>query len=84
VGEQACPGAPQKRLTRSLYDKKIAGVCGGLAEYLDVDSTLIRLIWLVFVIFPIPMGLIAYLLAWIVIPRESPRLTSGTQAVYQV
>src|SRR5439155_25917576 len=34
-----------RRLTRSVIDRKIAGVCGGLAEYLNVDSTVVRLIW---------------------------------------
>jgi hypothetical protein len=40
------PGAPlvQKRLMRSVVDRKIAGVCGGVAEYFDVDSTIVRLL----------------------------------------
>jgi phage shock protein C len=67
-----CPAEP-RRLTRSIYDKKIAGVCAGVAHYLCVDVTLVRLIWLVLVIFPIPMGLIAYIVAWIVMPKEEPR-----------
>jgi phage shock protein PspC (stress-responsive transcriptional regulator) len=65
-------------LTRSRYDRKIAGVCGGLAEYLDVDPTLVRLLWLTLVFVPPSVGLIAYILAWIVIPREAPRLPEGT------
>ncbi len=61
---------PQKRLMRSSIDCKIAGVCGGLAEYLNVDSTVLRLVWVLVFIFTgfIPGGL-AYIIAWIVIPQ---------------
>jgi phage shock protein PspC (stress-responsive transcriptional regulator) len=67
---RAADGPPraQRRLMRSLVDKKIAGVCGGVAEYLEVDSTVVRLIWLVSIFIPLPLGLIAYLIAWIVLP----------------
>lgn len=67
---RAADGAPraQKRLMRSVVDHKIGGVCGGFAEYLEVDSTLIRVIWIVAIFVPVPLGLIAYLIAWIVMP----------------
>jgi len=67
---RAADGPPRakKRLMRSWADKKIGGVCGGCAEYFEVDSTLVRLIWLVAIFVPIPLGLIAYLVAWIVMP----------------
>jgi phage shock protein C len=68
----------QRRLTRSRYDRKIAGVCGGLAEYLDVDPTLVRLLWLTLVFVPPAVGVIAYILAWLVVPREAPRLPEAT------
>jgi phage shock protein C len=55
---------------RSAYDRKIAGVCGGIAEYLCVDSTLIRLIFLVLVFTPPGIGLIAYIVGWIVMPKQ--------------
>ncbi|MBX7065842.1 MAG: PspC domain-containing protein [Parachlamydiales bacterium] len=60
-----------KRLYRSRIDRKIAGVCGGLAEYLNTDPTVIRLIAVVVLIFTgfVPMFL-AYILAWIIIPEE--------------
>ncbi len=45
------PVAPRKKLARSRTDNKIAGVCGGVAEYLDVDSTLIRILWLMTALF---------------------------------
>ena len=59
----------QKRLYRSRTDKVFAGICGGLGEYSKVDSVLIRLIWLLIVIFTgfFP-GVLAYLLAILIIP----------------
>jgi phage shock protein C len=67
----AVPGA-QKRLTRSSTDCKIAGVCGGIAEYLDADSTVVRLVWvLVFVFTGLVPGAIAYAVAWVLMP-EAP------------
>jgi len=58
---------PHKKLTRSRKDEKIAGVCGGFAEYLDIDSTLVRVIWLMLAFFG-GWGLFAYIIAWIVMP----------------
>ena len=59
------------RLTRSETDRKVAGVCGGLAEYFGVDSTPIRVLWLILSILcgAVIGGIIAYLVAWLVIPR---------------
>jgi len=60
-----------QRLLRSATDRKIAGVCGGLAEYLGVDPTLVRLAWVILSIYPgaIICGIIAYAVAWIVVPK---------------
>lgn len=62
-----------KKLTRSRTDSRLAGVCGGLAEYLEVDSTLVRVVWLVLSVVPgaVIGGVIAYLLAWLVMPEGS-------------
>jgi phage shock protein PspC (stress-responsive transcriptional regulator) len=59
------------RLMRSTTDKKIAGVCGGLGEYFGVDSTAIRLLWLVLSVLPGALigGIVAYLAAWIIMPK---------------
>jgi phage shock protein PspC (stress-responsive transcriptional regulator) len=59
-----------KRLYRSVRDRRIAGVCGGVAAYLGVDSFLIRILWVLacFVGF---IGVVAYFAAWIIVP-ESP------------
>jgi phage shock protein C len=64
--------AGRHRLVRSSSDQKIAGVCGGLAEYFDVDPTPIRLLWVILSILcgAVVGGVVAYLVAWIVIPRS--------------
>ncbi len=58
---------------RQLYlsdtDKKIAGVCGGLAEYFKIDATLVRLAWILLA-FTAGGSIIAYLIAWFIIPRR--------------
>ena len=59
----------EKKLYRSKTNKKICGVCGGLAEYLDVDPTIIRLIW-VFALFFAGCGLLAYIIAALLIPQQ--------------
>ena len=56
-----------KRLMRSSTDKKIAGVCAGLADYLDMDPVILRVIWLL-CIFCAGGGIVAYLILWIVLP----------------
>lgn len=57
----------EKKLYRSQTDRKIAGVCGGIAEYFDIDSTLVRLGWILF-LFAGGSGILAYIIAWIVMP----------------
>lgn len=58
-----------KNLYRSGKNKIIGGVCGGIGEYLGIDPVVIRLIWLFFV-FVGGYGIIAYILAWIIIPEK--------------
>lgn len=71
----------EKKLTRSRRDKKIAGVCGGLAEYLDADVTLVRVVSVMFALFG-GWGVIGYLVAWLVIPLEpvGEAVTAGAPA----
>ncbi len=58
-------------LHRSSTDRMLAGVCGGLAEYLDTDPTFIRLAWvIVTIITGVVPGVIAYIVATIIIPGE--------------
>lgn len=60
-----------KRLFLST-DKKLAGVCGGLGEYFDVDPSLVRIAWIIMtVITGVVPGIIAYIIAAIVIPKHS-------------
>ena len=58
-----------KKLYRSERDVKIGGVCGGLAEYFDIDPSIIRIVWAAWVLFG-GTGLIAYIIAWIVLPKR--------------
>lgn len=60
----------EKKLYRSKTDKKIAGVCGGLAKYLNIDVTIVRLIWAIIGICAFGTGLIAYLVCALIIPEE--------------
>ena len=65
----------KERIFLSRGDKKIAGVCGGLAEYLEVDSTLVRLgvvfLALITAVFPV---VLTYIVAWLIIPPEPARV----------
>ena len=63
-----------------MRDKKIAGVCSGFAQYFDVDVTLMRIIWLVLIFVPPSIGVIAYLLAWIVMPKGNGEVTAVQHA----
>lgn len=58
-----------KRLYKSKTDKKLDGVCAGIANYFNIDPTLIRLAWVVFAL-ACGSGLLVYILAAIIIPRE--------------
>ena len=56
-----------KRLTKS-YDRKLCGVCGGIADYFGVDPTLIRLLWMLLVLCA-GTGILAYIIAAIIMPE---------------
>lgn len=59
----------RKNLYRSNEDKILAGVCGGFAEYFEVNSTLVRLLWFL-LIFIDGIGLLLYIVAWIIMPQK--------------
>jgi phage shock protein C len=67
--QQPGPSGP-KRLTRSRDDKMISGVCGGVARYLNIDATLIRVLMVVALLIGFFTPGIAYLIAWALIPEE--------------
>ena len=73
------PAVRRKPLMRSRTNRKIAGVCAGLAEYLDVDPTLIRILWVMLAIFG-GCGVLAYLIAWIIMPEEPRPQVCATPA----
>jgi len=56
----------KKRLYRSGENKILGGVCGGIAEYFDVDPTLVRLIWILLALNG--SGILAYIIAWLIMP----------------
>ncbi len=58
-----------KRLFRSKENKIIAGVCGGIAEYFKIDPVIVRLIWVILLL-GYGFGLLAYLIAWLIIPLK--------------
>ena len=58
-----------KKLYKSKTDRKLCGVCGGIAEYINVDSTLIRLGWAVLICFA-GTGILAYILAALIMPDD--------------
>lgn len=62
-----------KKFYRSRKNRLIAGVCGGLAEYFEIDSIIVRLIALILVL-SVGAGIIGYIIAWIVVPEEPDNL----------
>lgn len=81
VAANRVTGAGVRRLFRSAVDRKVGGVCGGLAVYFGVDPTLVRLAVIVLTIYPgaIFFGLLAYVIAWVIIPL-APRVPFHTAA----
>ena len=64
----------KKKLYRSKKDHMIAGVCGGIAEYFDVDATLVRLLTVLFVLLG-GAGVAVYIIAWIIIPKSPEQVS---------
>jgi phage shock protein C len=58
------------RLSRPRDDRRIAGVCAGVARYLGVDPVLVRIIWAVVAIWPIGLGILLYFVCWVVMPND--------------
>ena len=72
----------RKRLVRPRFGRKVAGVCLGMAEYFDLDVTLVRVLWLV-IAFMTGVGFLGYIVAWIVMPDEPYMLTTQIPAGQQ-
>jgi phage shock protein C len=65
-----------KRLYRSGKDRVLGGVCGGMGEYFNVDPVLVRLAWVLFSVI-YGTGILAYIIAWIIIPRNPKHKWKG-------
>lgn|GEM_PF-1998300 len=65
-----CYDVDMKKLYRSKSNRKIAGVCGGLAEYFGVDATIIRIIAVVLLLPGWLPGFVPYVILWIIVPEE--------------
>ena len=59
-----------KKLYLSDADSKIGGVCGGIGEYFDKDPTLIRILFILVILFSFGFGLLAYLAMWLIVPKK--------------
>ena len=70
AGESVDSGVEKKRLTRSIKDRKLAGVCGGLAAYLDVDPTIVRFVYVILAFASFGIALILYVVCAFIIPKE--------------
>lgn len=63
-----------KRLYRSTKDRKIAGVCGGIAEYFNIDPVIVRVIAFLLLLPGGLPGLVPYLVMWVVVPQQRPQV----------
>ena len=70
-----------KQLYKSNTDRKIAGVCGGIAEYFNIDPTLVRLLWVLFILLG-GSGVLAYIICAFVIP-EAPEAPENGYTPYE-
>ena len=70
-----------ERLSRPMQEAKIAGVCAGVARYFDVDVTLVRILWLVVTVYPPGVGLLAYIICWIAMPKDPLPVSSAVNVV---
>ncbi len=68
----APPPPRTERLTRPMSEAKIAGVCAGFARYFAVDPVVVRIIWVVLTLWPLPLfGVVSYIVAWIIMPKDT-------------
>jgi len=80
VSEEDEMSEPTKRLYRSQTNKVLAGICGGFAEYLNLDPVVVRVLWIFLTLFG-GSGILLYIISWFVIPlNPTPSAPIGTQA----
>ena len=68
----------RERLYKSPSDRMLSGVSGGLAEYLDVDSTLVRIAWVIVAVMSAGLGLLAYVVLVIIVPTRPPAVPDAS------
>jgi phage shock protein C len=62
-----------------MHEAKLGGVCAGFARYFGLDVTLVRILWLVLTVLPVPFcGVIAYIVCWIVMPKDDAPVAVAT------
>ena len=66
--QQPPPGP--RRLTRSTTDSRVSGVCGGIADYLGLDATVVRVLAVLAIVLTFPVGLVVYAVLWAIVPKE--------------
>ncbi|MBX9189964.1 PspC domain-containing protein [Bacteroides sp. K03] len=66
----------ERKLTRSRSDRMLAGVCGGLAQFFGLDTSLVRIAYAILTIFTAFAGVPVYILMWIIIPEEKNRYSN--------
>ncbi|EJG06214.1 phage shock protein C, PspC [Methanofollis liminatans DSM 4140] len=72
----------EKRLVRPRDDRVVAGVCSGIARYLDIDPVVVRLIWVILsMIGFVFTGIVVYLAAWLIIPEEEEDIIDAEYTV---
>ena len=82
-GKRVAAVVARKRLVRPRIGRKVAGVCLGVAEYFDLDVTLVRVVWLLTAILT-GTGFIAYVIGWIVMPNQPELLPTAPVNVERV
>jgi len=82
-GKRIGSSRSRKSLIRPRVGRKVAGVCLAFAEYFDLDVTLIRVVWLIAVVLG-GCGLLAYVLAWIIVPSEPEIVVNNAVGNVQV
>jgi len=76
MGSESAASVSVKELRRSVRDRKLFGVCGGLAEYFGVDSTLVRIVFIFVVLASFGWALLLYIILGFVMPENKPAITS--------
>jgi len=64
------PAAPYRRLTRTSWDAPVSGVCGGVARFVGIDATVVRVLAAITMLVTFPVGPIVYAVMWAIMPKE--------------